>query len=193
MEPGGAGPALRCRWKELDFSALPCQGVGMPRELGCCSVRAKRSPNCQLWRAAGSWPRGACGLKLQGSLGLPSGAATSPYLWQRPSRLDKKVWRKEEGVRAGGRAGQREGCVTSWKLTILLKSIPGYPGSKTPDTGALRPTAPKKFPYLSNPSKRGLGKNPQLSEDDRHSQKCPQTDGDGGLGASSALQSKNGG
>ena len=46
---------------------------------------------------------------------LPSGAATSPELWQRLSRLARKVWREEEGVRAGGRAGQRggEGCVTS--------------------------------------------------------------------------------
>lgn len=83
----------------------------MPRELGhmvalgCCSVRAKRSPTCQLWRAAGFRPRG------------PSEEATSPKPWQRPSRLDRKAWSKEEGVRAGGRAGQGvgEGFVTSRK------------------------------------------------------------------------------
>lgn len=83
--------------------------------LGCCSVRAKRSPTCQLWRAAGSRLRGPCGLRLQGSPGVPSEEATSPEPWQRPSRLDRKAWRKEEGVRAGGRAGQGvgEGFVTS--------------------------------------------------------------------------------
>lgn len=95
---------------------LGTQRLGYMVALGCCFVRAKRNPTCQLWRVAGSQPRGPCGLRLQGSPGVPLGAATSPELWQRPSRLDRKVWRKEEGVRAGGRGGQGGGGGVCHKL-----------------------------------------------------------------------------
>lgn len=164
MQPGSRqqrgwdreGPVLLGgRWKGLDFSALRCQGASMQR-LGCCSVRAERSPACQLRTATGSWLRGPYGLGLQGSPGMPLGGGRPAA----PSCGAEEA--RQEGVEERGRGkSRRQGWPGLWggvclrlKAQALLKSNPGYPGSKAPDAGALRPVTPRKF-YLSNQSKRG--------------------------------------
>ena len=59
----------------------------------------------------------------------------------------RKVWRKEEGTTVGGRVD--EGCgvesVTSFRLSLSLKSNPGHPGSKTPGVKALSSITSRKF------------------------------------------------